>query len=691
MKRLPAAFWMVVTSLILAVVAGGRLSTGQSVVEPGIGAVLDVIWSGDGAPVLAHAVAGSLACLALGLTLWNRRVVQTPSLRFFVALAVFFGLLVVSVLVSRFAAASLQSLLEWVSYAVVLAAVIATTGRRTGPEILLWTLAGASAFLAARGILEYATQADPSWRIFGGWVNPNALAGILLIGLFPALGLMISNERVARLGAGGLAVLIGLALVLTQSKGGLLAAGIGLIAMAVLGSAWGARKRSMLLALPIAVIGLLVVGLAARNRSPGGATALTRVTEAAATSEQSAGFRLLLWRSATSLMKTDPAGIGLGAFRFESARPGLVPPTVLAHQSFLQLGAEAGILALVALLAALALWTVEVFRGARSLPPERNLLRAGVFAAVLASCVHSFIDSDLYYFGIGFSFFALLGIGLQLASDGTGPELLPSGVRRGMGATSCVVVLFGLLYFGTVDYLKGSLRYALVSGDPPTAVALADRLEGVAGFDGEALALTAATRSDEERIRLLEKAADLSPSPGNWRALARAYRAAGNIVGAERALRQALVTDPNNLPARRLLVENALADGDEDTARREANALVAIETKPYFTVRALPELIPTETAFGHVVLARLSKDDRERAAHLEKAVGLYLDYARITRPRVENAAKAGVRFAGESLQDVQARLAEGRDAARALVEVARHLGDADLLRRAEQALEVFTD
>ncbi|HRI43974.1 MAG TPA: O-antigen ligase family protein [Fimbriimonadaceae bacterium] len=696
MRSLPYPFWLVVVSLALAIVAGGRLSTGQAVVEPGIAAMIGVIWTGDGAPVLAHAVAGALACLALGLTLWNRRVVQTPSLRFWIAIAAFFGLLTVSVLVSRFKSASVQSLTEWASYGIVLTAVIATSGRRLGPEILLWTVSGACGFLAARGILEYATQPDPTWRIFGGWVNPNALAGMLLLGFFPALGLMLIRDRVPRLAAGGLAVLIGLALALTQSKGGFLAAGTGLVALALLVVLWGSWKRAAVLAMPLAVIALLVFGLSVRNRTAEGGSALSRVTEAAATSEQSAGFRLLLWKSAGRLMRTDPAGVGLGAFRFESARPGLVPPTVLAHQSFLQIGAEAGALALILFAAALVIWAIEVIRGARALPPDRNLLRAAVIAAVVASGAHSFIDSDLHYFGSGFAFFAMLGIGLQLASDGTGPELLPSGVRRGLGASTCAVMLLALLSFGGVDWLKAKLRHSLVSGDPEGAVALAQRLEGLARFDGEALSLAAATRTGDERVRLLEQAAALAPSPGNWRAVARAYMAAENTRGAERALQQALITDPNNLPTRRLLVENALAAKDDEAAWREATALVAIETMPYYKVRALPEVIPTETAYGHLVLARLvpgrtGNGLAQQAQHLESALSIYLDYARITRPRVENAAKAGMPFAGETLQDVDIRLDEGREAAREMIELARRRGDLALAERAQKAFDAFTD
>lgn len=694
MKSLPVPFWLVVASLALAVVAGGRLSTGQAVVEPGSAGMIGVIWTGDGAPVLAHAIAGSLACVALGLTLWNRRVVQTPSLRFWIAMAAFFGLLMVSVLVSRFRAASIQTFVEWASYGTVLTAVIATSGRRLGPEILLWTLSGACGFLAARGLLEYATQPDPTWRIFGGWVNPNALAGILLLGFFPALGLMLVRDRVPRLAAGGLAVLIGLALALTQSKGGFLAAGAGLVALVLLVVLWESWRRAAALAMPLAVITLLVFGLSVRNRSAEGGSALTRVTEAAATSEQSAGFRLLLWKSAGSLMRTDPAGIGIGSFRFESARPGLVPPTVLAHQSFLQLGAEAGVLALVLFVAALVLWAAEVIRGARALPPERNLLRAAVVAAIVASGAHSFIDSDLYYFGIGFAFFAMLGVGLQLASDGTGPELLPSGVRRGLGASTCALLFIALLVFGGVDWLKARLRHDLVAGDRDSAITLAQRLEGLAPFDAEALSLAATTRQGDERQRMLEQAARLAPSPGNWRAVARAYMAAGNTRGAERALQEALITDPNNLPTRRLLVENALAADNDEAAWREATALVDIESKPYYRVRALPEMIPTETAYGHLVLARLipgrtENDLPQQVKHLESALSIYLDYARITRPRVENAAKAGMPFAGETLQDVDVRLAEGREAARELAELARRLGEPELANRAQQALEAF--
>lgn len=680
-------FILVAIALGLAVLTGGYPPGSPTELASGIGALVGALWLGDAAPALSHAIPGVLACVALGIVLWRRQVVQTPSLRVWMALAAFLGIVGVSVVLSNFRMVSMQAWLEWATYVVGFCAVIATAGRDRGPIALLWTLTGATAFVAIRGLLEYAGQNDPTWRIFSGWVNPNALAGMLLLGFFPALGLVLAGgHRLERFGAGALAVVIGLALALTQSKGGYLAMAVGALALLFFATFWGGWRRALPAIVPLLCVGVLVLGLSLRQPPESGAGALARVAQVGATSEQSAGFRILLWKSALALAQKYPAGVGIGTFRFESSRPGLVPQTAYAHQSFMQVAAEAGALGLFLLVAALSLWLAEVLRGARALPQRRNLLRAAVLGAVTAGVAHSFIDSDLYIFGSGFVFFCLLGVGLQLAVDGSAPESLPVRLRRSAALFACGGLSLALSYFGVVDLLKAQSRGAFGTADADSARTLVRTLTSLAPLDGEVLAMRAAFEEGPDRLATLKRSAAVAPSTSNYRRLARAQLEAGQTASARASLNLALRVDPNNLPALRLLLEVAHAERDEAEARRVAERTVAVEETPYFQVRALPELIPTETYFARLALANLTSDPAERVAILRPAVDGYLRYAQITYPRVTMAATGGVPFAGETVEMAMTKLDEGRRAARELAEAARAAGQADVAKSADQAL-----
>lgn len=676
-------------AVALAVAGGGHWTGSQGELAPGIGSILEAIWGGDSTPGLAHAICGLLAIASLAWILWCRRVVQTPSLRFFVCLMALMGLLGASVLASRFTFVSLSIWAEWLAYAVAAVAVVAVIGRDRGPRLFLWVLVGAVAYMAIRGVIEYgyARAEDPSWRIFAGWVNPNAVGGMLLLGWFPALALVTTEDRVGKVVAGALAVLIGLALVLTQSKGSELAAIFGLLTLIGFGGAWAGWRRAAPALIPVAVVVVLALAIALRPPPPGGAASLDRVMQSSSASEQSAGFRINLWKSAAASIQERPIGTGLGTFRFESARPGIVPLTVFAHESWLQLAAEASPFAAVLAVAMLVFWLVEVLRAARSMPAERNLLRGGVLAAIVASCVHSFIDSDLYYFGIGFVFFALLGCGLQLSADGSGPELLPRGLRRAAVVLCLGSLSIALAYFGVVDAMKSRVRYDFGEGQDLSAAK--EGLESLvrwAWFDGEPYAMRAALTGSKSDF---EGAVRNAPNASNYRALAQHHLAKKEYPMASLSLNEALKVDPNNMPALWLLMVVGRESGDAALMENAARRLVSVESKPYFTVRALPELIPTQTYEARLVLASTTGSHEERVELLAPAFEGFLQYFEVTAPRVETMAKAGYPFAGETQQDVEAKRGSARQVAELLAESYLKLGRADKAAEVDEKAKLF--
>jgi O-antigen ligase/tetratricopeptide (TPR) repeat protein len=642
---------------------GGQYPLDPQPIGPGFAEGVTALVEGTGSPLLAHALIVGLTAGAYAWALLTRSVAPVPSVRVTLALVVFFAAVWVTVFASSFLFESTRHAVFWSAYGLVFFATTALVGRVAGPRWALAALVAGCAFVALKAVVEYGQMrgVDPNWRVFGGWVNPNALAAMLMLGLLIGVGLLASaRERVHAVVAGAAVLVIGFALLLTGSRGGMLSAVVGLGVFLVLAWRWAGWRRAAVGLAPIALVALLAVALSARPETPGGSggTAGLRATSVSATGQQSAEFRTLLWRSAADLARARPYGVGLGAFRFESARPGLVEQTVLAHQTYLQLLAETGLVSLLGLLAVAWFWLSQVLRSHPDLGEERDLTRAGIVAAVVGAGAHNLIDSNLYYFGVGYATFALLALGLQFAVDGSGPEAMPTTVRR-LAAFIAAGMAMAALYFAWGERLRGRVVGEAMAGGSALERTL-DAALAWAPRDGDTWALAA--RYDRrltpaQRIAAFRNAAAYTPSTRNLRALARALAEGGEAAAAEIALRDALDRDPRNMNTLDQLWRLLDEQGRREEATAVARKLVAVEQSPSFRVRALPELVPTQTFVARLRVAEELAGEQSLAMRRAAFEG-FARYARVTVPAVMQAERIlpGAGFAGESIADAREKL-----------------------------------
>ena len=707
---------LILIAALLAPIFGGYVASDATAVEPG--ALLTAMGEGQ-APILQHALLALPVFVALIVLLLSRRVQQIPHPTVAGTLGLLVASLAPSVAISPYRAVSLNVWIEWAAYAVAFLAAVAGLGRRLGPVATLGAVAFGTAWIARIGVFEYLAnrRIDPNWRVFCNWNNPNAAAAMLVLGLLCAFGLPRARERsldlLLTLGVvvgGGL--ILG-ALYLTGSKGGtLLALPTGLVVFGLLGgkrhpALYPVAALVLLLSAVAFLKGLPLFGIGAallfavatlsahrvpvgrmvgafafavlmigffRSTTPGGRPATTggsRIAAAAATQDQSAIFRLNLWRSALALAEERPVtGWGLGSFRYESARPGLVTPTVFAHDSYLQLLAEAGVAPVLLLLGFLGLWSRRALRGSSRLPDGQRLLFAAAVGGVASVLAHCLVDSDLSYFGLGLTFFLVLGAATLLATDAVAPEFIPP-IPRGFAAAGIAGLGLLLVSFGFSDLAKSEARYAQSQGSRDVAA-----IEGLAGWDGDAAYLWALAQPDP--VPGLQRAFALQPTPKIARALANALERQGDLARAESSLYPALAHDPNNLKTLYLLMNIRREADAPERALETARRLVAVENKPVFRIRALDQLIPTETYLARIVLAKAEKDPVRKAELLAECVrGLRL-YADITAPEVARMTKIDPRasFAGESSADVREKLTGGANAARAAADLYSKMGNA---------------
>lgn len=682
-----SAFW--------ACIAGGYVSIEG--LGPADNLLLSVL-KGDTYPLLTHALIFLPIAVAFIWVLRERKIQQVPTNRVSVPLAVMFALIVGTAPLTLFKAATLCQVAEWLSYGVAFLAVVSAGGRRQGPLAILTAIFLGCTFTAVLGLREYGVlhNQDPTHRIFSTWIGPNALAAMLDVGFVIGLGVVATQERIYALLAGLATVFIGFAIVLTQSKGGVAALAVGVVAYAFATAVWTRRDSLVILArsgFVLVGVALLVGALTLSQRHQvetkgslaGQPTAVSRFSQASDTQEQSFGFRKLLWITSLDLIEENPVGRGAGTFRFWSSRPGLVTQTQLGHNSYLQLGVESGAMAPAILILALLAWVYYLFRGGQGVPLESRRLRAGVFGAVVAIAVHSAVDSDLHYYGIGLVFFMLLGVGLLLSTDAVAPEFTPISLRAtgiGIDVAICLV----MLYCGWADRLRTDAVSLMDQNIDEARQALAS-LRSIMPFDADAWYLSALVASSpSDRKSAFDNAVANGPSTKYIRALASQQARDGQLDQARSTYERALIYDPNNLLALYQILEIDRNRGDEASAIRDAEQIVSVEKSPYFTIRSIPELVPLETARARVYLAGVKGD---KTSLLEGALKLYRQYAAQTVPQVLSGAKEGVNYGGQSPDSARQAMREGQDVCRDLAAVYRREGRSADASRVEADAEGF--
>lgn len=689
-------------TLALSGVLGGYIVI-ETAEAPPDDSALAILARGLEWPLLSHLLVALPALLTFAWLLLRRRTIAVPGPKIGVPLAALGGLAWAAALASDYRGMALPGAVEWSAYGLVFFGIVAGGGRNGG-RLLLSAIVAGGTITALLAVRQYGDMkaGDPGFRVFGPWNNPNATGAYLAIALILALSLLPGAERLAKLGYGLAATLIGLGLALTQSKGAWLAAALGLFIWILTLAILRSKQTFAAIGGTISFIGVVVLLAFTATRPPAaapgasaGGGSFTRITDAEASSSQSVGFRKLLWRSALTLARREPLNGGLNSFGPRSAKPGLVTQTQLAHSTPLQLSAEVTPVGGVLFLAFFGIVAWTSLRGARSLGEERKTVLAGGGGALVCALAHNFFDSDAYTFGLGLTLFALAAVLLLAASDTTAPELIPLAWRAG-GAGAIGVLLLLWIYVGWSDAMIASARGAAFAGRPVAGLEGARTVTTLAPFDARAWAFRALISPDrDERTRAAWRATETGPTARNFRALGRELAASGNTVGAERAYREALKLDPHNFPALSALRELLETTGNIEEAKDVARRTIAVEDTTYYTVRSQAELVPTTTAEARIFLAGFARGDEKRDL-LIPALNIARQYARLTVPLVVRYAGSGADYAGETRAHAEGVLAMGRRISKELrtsdydrAALAEAEGDFDaaaaLLRRAPSA------
>lgn len=258
----------------------------------------------------------------------------------------------------------------------------------------------------------YGVYERPYVMPFGSFVNKHNFAAYIEMCAAIPLGLLFAGavEREKRLLYLTAIALMGIALVMSGSRGGLVALLAELIFLAVVATKTRTTGQIVLKAgLAIA----LVAGIVAGTILIGGDSTLTRIAETAQSKDPTSS-RLQIWATTAEVIKQNPVfGAGWGAFgvAYTQFDPLNGRERVeQAHNDYLQILADAGIVGAV-LGAFFVFW---LFReGWRRIESHDNF-RRGVAVGALAGCfailVHSVFDFVLHTTAISLLFLVLAAL-----------------------------------------------------------------------------------------------------------------------------------------------------------------------------------------------------------------------------------------------------------------------------------------
>jgi O-antigen ligase len=273
-------------------------------------------------------------------------------------------------------------------------------------------------FLAIFGLTQSFTSPTKVYWIrelnqstaFGPFINRHHFAGYMELTIALPLGLLFAGavDKEKRLLYGFVAALMGVALVMTASRGGIISLVAEVIFFAIVTAIWrkhgesGQRRSSRLKSvavrggLAVALLVIMFIGVLML----GGELSINRlIVDSVNTNDPTTG-RAHFWSVTLQIIKAHPLlGTGLGAFgviytRFDT-RNGLFR-LEQAHNDYLQVLSDGGIIGAALALAFVALLFYKAFVRAGS----RDDFRRGVALASLGGCfavlVHSFFDFTLH-------------------------------------------------------------------------------------------------------------------------------------------------------------------------------------------------------------------------------------------------------------------------------------------------------
>lgn len=621
LRALRGVSFLMVLLVPVAAAAESLVLTGPTLIDAG------------GSTPIARAVINCLVlvCSVFALLLppaepRDARVTRVPA----AALAGFVAIWLVASLTSVCVPDSLLNAMGWIVAACFFYVCREIADTRRALEQVLHALLAVSALVVFVSFRLYFASAEEHPAMTGPFYQADVAAGFFLLLVPVAVALLIGADRWdQRVFYGGMSLALLTSLVLTYSRGGLLAVSGALVIVAVL---MFPRRRLAALLVPVAIFGgaFAAAGLiASGGRAVVPVKTLNRAAElvAAATERPTGTLAERAGREADTSV-TARVNFYRGGWRMALARPALGwgPATFgrvfpryqddvrfyskYAHSAYITIVSEAGFLGALAFLIfllALGVAASRQYRAAAAVGVWNAAAVTGLIAGLAGVLAHVLVDVDWEFQMLLVLFMGKAGLLTcrgAMSSDPTEEAELPLTTRGQMTKRwlLCLPVM-ALIAIQPFPFLSQFAEAASVAArqDGNLDEAIAHQRQAVAYMPynsgalrqlGETLLVKveSATPSNraflEEAIAVARRSVTLDPYRAvNLDLLGRVLIAAGDPAGGEEAERAAIADDPVNYPKFYNIVAELLVQAGRDT---EALALLSGIAQRY-----PPKVFPT--------------------------------------------------------------------------------------------------
>jgi putative inorganic carbon (HCO3(-)) transporter len=408
------------------------------------------------------AVEGLIALIAVGwlAKMISQREIRLLSSPILIPLLLFMAALLFSLLVATALPPALKEISKWLEFLVIYLFLV-SNGRGNSARVLIFCLLVAGSAEALLGIYQFLRGVGPEgfilfgrfMRAYGTFGQPNPYAGYLGLSLPLAFGLLLTNWRelwegirrrrwqqtlLLAVAATSLA-LMGIALVMSWSRGGWLGASAAVAFMLLISNRWG---RMLFLAIAIA----LALSLAAGGLGLLPPAILQRVTDALpyvagidlrTVEVNDANWalieRMAHWQAGWQMFSASPwRGVGIGNYATVYplyALPRWRDPLGHAHNYHLNIAAETG---LIGLSAYLIFWLACFAYTLRVLSRVQGGVARGMAVAALGILTHLTVHNtfdNLFVQGMTVQIAIVLAL-LHLADHGKLESVKESHAHR---------------------------------------------------------------------------------------------------------------------------------------------------------------------------------------------------------------------------------------------------------------------
>ena len=342
-----------------------------------------------------------------------------------------------------------QTALTLLAFALLFSLLLSVLDRRSRIVGVAWALFVFAAALSLFGIVQqlsgtrdiYWFRPSPVETLFGPFVNKNHFAGLMELLLPMGIGFLVTGAvaRDRKFLVLFAAVVIGLAVALSRSRGGaaaLVAAIVFLVVMALATSRRAQRSRSVSFAVARAVGAVALVGAIGLGVVWLGSDAVvdsfaSLPADAAAVDATS---RRGIWNATLALAADHPVtGAGLGAYgtAIVAYWPSSEYATLLqAHNDHLQVVADAGIAgAVLGILFAVGLGFYFV-KGIHHKDPAMRAVALGAGAGIFGLLIHGLVDFNMQIPSNALMFLLSSALVVRVATTTAGAPALPEEIVK---------------------------------------------------------------------------------------------------------------------------------------------------------------------------------------------------------------------------------------------------------------------